>query len=73
MEISKIDVWKTTDGKTFEYEDDALKHQRKLDFREALFNIVDDIYYYDIDKDSIVDGIIEYFDEIKTIMNEYRK
>jgi len=71
MEISKINVWKTTDGKTFEDEGEALYYQKKLDFKDALLSIVDDIYYYNIDKDSIVDGIIEYFDDIKAVMNKY--
>lgn len=71
MEILKVEMWKTTDGKAFEDEDEALNHQKKVDFREVLISIVDDIYYREIDKDSIVDGIIEYFDEIKAIMRKY--
>jgi hypothetical protein len=43
--LTKIEVWKTSDGKTFEDFVEATDHQEKLDMKDVLGDL--DIYWRD--------------------------
>lgn len=55
-------VFKTTDGKTFDVETDAEKHQGRVDIDNILDKM--DVYWREPDTADLVTGIIDHIDDI---------
>jgi hypothetical protein len=55
--IKQVKVFKTSDNKIFETELDAKRHQKEIIIKEKLERIVDDFYYYNIERDDLIDSL----------------
>jgi hypothetical protein len=61
---------KTTDGKLWEDATAALKHQKFLNLKEALYNFADDHFHSGMSEHDIADAILENFDELQDLMEK---
>ena len=67
--MNKIEAYKTSDGKVFELEHEAIQHQARLDFKEWY---LDNYYYGDNETYScdILDWMLENRGDILRFLNE---
>lgn len=71
-----MEVFETEDGQIFKLKVDAIKHESKIGkekCKEELFNLVQKIYYCDIDDEDLTEGILKYSDELIDILTRLKR
>jgi hypothetical protein len=66
--IEEILVSKTSDGKLFEDKKEAEEHERDIQLRKMLTELVESFYYRGIGDDEIVENLISRISELKRII-----
>lgn len=59
---------KTTDGNLWEDADQALKHQKLLNLKQALYNFADDHFHTGMTGHDIADALLDNYDELTDIV-----
>jgi hypothetical protein len=64
----KILAWKTTDGQIHESEGTASLHQKDLDMKSRLADIVDQFYFHGMTKDELVEDLLSHSVDLRTAL-----
>lgn len=69
-EVEAIQAYKTSDGQIYADAEEAKAAQTEINVMRVIGRIVDDFFYYNIDRESIVSGIYEHVQEIIDAVKE---